>query len=98
MPGGSGFTPHQDSQAGWDDYAKFYLTAMVSIDHATLKNGCIEFAPGHNKKGLIGKLWEPLSEEEMKNMKFVPVITKPGDAVLGTAPRLTLRGGAPGAT
>ena len=23
MPGGAGFTPHQDSQAGWDDYAKF---------------------------------------------------------------------------
>ena len=82
MPGGSGFTPHQDSQAGWDDYAKFYLTAMVSIDESTIKNGCLEFAPGHNKSGLIGKLWKPLSDDDMKNMKFIPIETKPGDAVL----------------
>ena len=81
MPGGSGFKPHQDSQAGWDNYAKFYLTAMVSIDDATIKNGCLEFASGHNQSGLIGKLWKPLSDYEMKNMKFVPIETKPGDAV-----------------
>ena len=81
MPGGSGFTPHQDSQAGWDDYAKFYLTAMVSVDESTVQNGCLEFAPGHNKSGLIGKLWKPLSDEDMKNMKFIPIETKPGDAV-----------------
>ena len=81
MPGGSGFSPHQDSQAGWDDYAKFYLTAMVSVDESTVQNGCLEFAPGHNKSGLIGKLWKPLSDEDMKNMKFIPIETKPGDAV-----------------
>ena len=81
MPGGSGFKPHQDSQAGWDDYAKFYLTAMVSIDETTIKNGCLEFASGHNKSGLIGKLWKPLSDNDMKNMKFIPIETKPGDSV-----------------
>ena len=81
MPGGSGFKPHQDSQAGWDDYAKFYLTAMVSIDESTIRNGCLEFAPGHNQSGLIGKLWKPLSDKDMKNMKFIPIETKPGDAV-----------------
>ena len=81
MPGGSGFTPHQDSQAGWDDYTNFFLTAMVSIDKSTIKNGCLEFAPGHNKSGLIGKLWEPLSDKEMKHMKFIPIETNPGDAV-----------------
>ena len=81
MPGGSGFKPHQDSQAGWDDYAKFYLTAMVSVDDATIKNGCLEFASGHNRSGLIGNLWKPLSNNQMKNMKFVPIETKPGDAV-----------------
>ena len=81
MSGGSGFKPHQDLQAGWYDYAKFYLTVMVSIDKSTIQNGCIEFAYGHNKSGLIGKLWEPLSDEDMKNMKFIPIVTKPGDAI-----------------
>ena len=81
MPGGAGFNPHQDSQAGWDDYAKFYLTATISIDESTIQNGCLEFAPGHNQSGLIGKLWKPLSDEDMKNMKFIPIITKPGDGI-----------------
>tara|TARA_B100001013_G_C24613073_1_gene444023 strand:- start:720 stop:1472 length:753 start_codon:yes stop_codon:yes gene_type:complete len=81
MSGGNGFDPHQDSQAGWDDYAKFYITAMVSVDESTVQNGCLEFAPGHNKFGLIGELWKPLSDDDMKNMKFVPIETKPGDAV-----------------
>ena len=81
MPGGSGFKPHQDSQAGWDDYAKFYLTVMVSVDKATIKNGCLEFASGHNQSGLIGELWKPLSDNDMKNMKFIPIETKPGDVV-----------------
>ena len=81
MPGGAGFNPHQDSQAGWDDYAKFYLTVMVSVDKSTVQNGCLEFAYGHNKYGLIGKLWKPLSDKDMKNMKFIPIETKPGDAI-----------------
>ena len=81
MSGGSGFKPHQDSQAGWNDYAKFYLTAMVSIDESTIQNGCLELAPGHNKSGLIGELWKPLSDEDMKNMKFISIETKPGDSI-----------------
>ena len=81
MSGGSGFKPHQDLQAGWYDYAKFYLTAMISVDNSTVQNGCLEFAYGHNKSGLIGKLWKPLSDEDMKNMKFIPIETKPGDSV-----------------
>ena len=56
MPGGSGFTPHQDSQAGWDDYAKFYLTAMVSVDKATIKNGCLWVNKGGHK-GPLRKLF-----------------------------------------
>ena len=81
MSGGSGFKPHQDSQAGWNDYAKFYLTVMISVDKSTVQNGCIEFAYGHNKSGLIGKLWKPLSDKDMKNMKFIPIETKPGDTI-----------------
>ncbi|HIE20180.1 MAG TPA: phytanoyl-CoA dioxygenase family protein, partial [Rhodospirillales bacterium] len=42
MPGGGGFKPHQDSQAGWDKYADFYVSALVSIDEATVKNGCLQ--------------------------------------------------------
>lgn len=80
MPGGGGFAPHQDSQAGWDTYADFFISALVSIDQATLENGCLQLVAGHHKAGLV-KSWEPLNDDEMKGMDFLPVPTEPGDIV-----------------
>jgi ectoine hydroxylase-related dioxygenase (phytanoyl-CoA dioxygenase family) len=80
MPGGGGFAPHQDSQAGWDTYADFFISALVSIDPATLENGCLQLVAGHHKSGLV-KSWEPLNDDEMKGMFFEPVPTEPGDIV-----------------
>jgi len=80
MPGGDGFKPHQDSQAGWDYYADFFISALVSIDEATPENGCLKMVSGHHQRGLF-KSWEPLSDEDMAGMEFVLVPTKPGDVV-----------------
>ena len=80
MPGGDGFKPHQDSQAGWDSYADFFISALVSIDQATEENGCLQMVAGHHKRGLF-KSWEPLTEEDMADMEFVPCPTGPGDVV-----------------
>lgn len=80
MAGGDGFKPHQDSQAGWDAYADFFITALVSIDEATVENGCLRMVNGHHKRGLF-KSWEPLSEDDMADMEFIDCPTKPGDVV-----------------
>ena len=80
MPGGDGFKPHQDSQAGWDSYTDFFISVLVSIDAATIENGCLELCAGHHKRGLF-KSWEPLSEADMLGMNFHAVPTKPGDVV-----------------
>ncbi|WP_156884663.1 phytanoyl-CoA dioxygenase family protein [Stappia stellulata] len=80
-PGGAGFTPHQDQQAGWWNYASRFVSIMVSIDAATEENGCVEFAAGHHRHGMF-RAWEPLSDDDMKSMTFVPVETEPGDVVL----------------
>lgn len=80
MPGGGGFAPHQDSQAGWDVYADFFISALVSIDRSTLENGCLQLVAGHHKSG-IKKSWEPLNEDDMKGMSFEPVSTEPGDII-----------------
>jgi hypothetical protein len=80
MAGGDGFTPHQDSQAGWDRYADFFVSALVSVDAATVENGCLELCAGHHQRGLF-KSWEPLKEADMADMTFVPVPTEPGDVV-----------------
>lgn len=78
MPGGDGFKPHQDSQAGWWNYGSYYITVLVCIDEATVENGCLKMVAGHHKRGLFRE-WEPLTEEDMEGMEFVPCPTKPGD-------------------
>lgn len=80
MAGGDGFKPHQDSQAGWDAYADFFISALVSIDEATEENGCLQMVAGHHKRGLF-KSWEPLTDEDMADMEFVFCPTGPGDVV-----------------
>ncbi len=81
MPGGSGFKVHQDAQAGWNVYARYYVTALVSIDAATPENGCLELAPGWHKRGLVGSEWQPLTEAEIARMDFAAYPTAPGDAM-----------------
>mgnify|MGYP005853137893 CR=1 FL=1 len=82
LPGGDGFTPHQDVQAGWDRYAKLYITASVSIDAATRDNGCLELVAGRHREGPLGPSFAPLPEEVTAGMDFVPCETRPGDVVL----------------
>jgi len=78
MPGGDGFKAHQDVQAGWDRYSKLHITALVSIDASTIKNGCLEIAYGNHNKGLIGEQWVPLKED---GLDYVSIPTNPGDAI-----------------
>ncbi|NQV55102.1 MAG: phytanoyl-CoA dioxygenase family protein [Rhodospirillales bacterium] len=80
MSGGEGFEPHQDSQAGWETYAKFFISVMVCIDEATLENGCLQMAK-RSEMGLVGAEWEPLSEDQTARMEFVSCETKPGNIV-----------------
>ena len=81
LPGGDGFKPHQDQQAGWSVYAPIFITALVCIDEATVENGCLELAAGLHDRGLIGREWEPLTDENMGDVEFMPVPTAPGDAI-----------------
>jgi 2-aminoethylphosphonate dioxygenase len=78
MPGGPGFKAHQDQQAGWSRYAPIFVTAMVTIDPATLENGCLEMMPGRHREGLLGEEWKPLDEAELT---LHPVPTAPGDVI-----------------
>jgi len=81
LPGGGGFKPHQDQQAGWSAYADLFITAMVSIDPTTEENGCLELCAGHHKRGLLGEEWTPLTDEDMRRLGARPVPTRAGDAV-----------------
>ena len=83
LPGGGGFEPHQDQQAGWSVYAPIFLTALVSIDLSNVENGCLwlpeDGAP--RATGMIGREWQPLSAAEMAAYRFRPAPTAPGDVL-----------------
>jgi 2-aminoethylphosphonate dioxygenase len=81
MPGGAGFEPHQDQQAGWGRYASMFITALVTIDRATIENGCLEMGDCARLTGLVGEEWRPLTAAEMKGFNLVPVPTEPGDVL-----------------
>jgi 2-aminoethylphosphonate dioxygenase len=80
MPGGDGFKPHQDSQAGWQDYAEYFISVLVCIDEATIENGCLQMVSGFQHRGLYRE-WEPLTDDDMADMEFINYPTKPGDIV-----------------
>ena len=79
--GGAGFEPHQDQQAGWSAYAPSFVTALVSIDRATVQNGCLEMSDSPRYTGMLGQEWIPLSAPEMASFRLVPVETEPGDVL-----------------
>ena len=81
LPGGDGFKEHQDVQAGWDDYGKLHITAMIAIDETNAENGSVEMIPGMHKQGLLGKMWAPLTDTDTSNASYQPVHCQPGDAV-----------------
>ncbi len=81
LPGGDGYQPHQDQQAGWSTYAPLFITALVTIDEQTIENGCLEMAAGHHRRGMVGSEWAPLNDREIADMKFIPYPSKPGDVM-----------------
>ncbi len=81
MPGGDGFKAHQDAQAGWNVYADYHVTALVSIDAATVENGCLEMAAGWHNRGLIGDEWRPLEDGDDSEVVYSACPTQPGDVV-----------------
>lgn len=82
LPGGGGFEPHQDVQAGWSRYASLHITALVTVDRATIANGCLEMASGfRGAHRLIGREWEPLGPADLAGLDWLPIEAEPGDAV-----------------
>ena len=62
------------------DRAEMGRTILVSIDDADEANGCLEFAPGLHRQGLIGEMWAPLGEDDPR-VRYHVCPTRRGDAV-----------------
>ncbi len=48
LPNGGAFRPHQDFAAYQFFKARYHLTAQLSVDPATVENGCVQFSTNFN--------------------------------------------------
>jgi len=82
LPGGDGFEPHQDHAAGWWRHGHTYhVSVLVTIDEATVENGCLELVRGEHTKGLLGPEYKAVPEALVQKFKWELHPSKPGDIV-----------------
>lgn len=73
---------HQDSQAGWNKYAKDYINVLLSVEKSTNNNGCLHIdISGNNCSKLMSKKMKPLKMKELENPKFKKLLLGEGDLV-----------------
>ena len=52
LPGGNGFTPHQDAPAFISFNQRYHITMMVAIDDSTIENGCLRLLHNDTHAGI----------------------------------------------
>ena len=77
-PGGGGYAAHQDAPAY--SHVRHHITCLIPIDAATEESGCLWFAPGLHRRGLLdvdnrGCLPDAVS----RSLQWVPAPAAAGD-------------------
>jgi ectoine hydroxylase-related dioxygenase (phytanoyl-CoA dioxygenase family) len=82
LPGGSGFAPHQDAPAFTSFGHTFHITMMITIDDATVHNGCLEFSTGVPVyQNLSTETDGTIARSVVQNLPWTPLETQAGDIV-----------------
>ena len=80
LPGGAGFSPHQDKPAY--PLVEVVLSAMVAIDDSTVANGCLEVVSGHHREQLEQDDRGCIAPAIAERLAFEPVELAAGDVLL----------------
>ena len=79
-PGGGGYSAHQDAPAY--DFAENHITCAIAIDEATEENGCLFFAAGLHRQGLLPSNDVGCIESDFASgLLWEPILMQPGDAI-----------------
>lgn len=82
LPGGNGFTAHQDAPAFTSFEQYYHITMMISIDPSNIDNGCLEMVPGKHREGLLPMAEDKtLAPEVIGRLNWEPLPTQTGDIV-----------------
>lgn len=80
-PGGEGFKPHQDVNAGWLKYGQEHINIAIPLHDTTIQNGCIYFSNIKEKK-MLTPLFTDLTDDIIPKKLFNPCPTKKGDIII----------------
>ena len=83
LPGGAGFSPHQDAPAYVDFGIEHHLTLMAPVDAFTRENGCLEMSRWESRRETLPQ--EPdgtLQPGVMERWEIDPILAQPGDAIV----------------
>lgn len=83
LPGGAGFTDHQDAPAYVDFGVEHHLTLAVPVDDMTDENGCLEMAYDAAERRLLPQLPDgSLRRDVMTNLERTPLHARLGDVAV----------------
>lgn len=83
LPGGGGFTAHQDAPAFTSFGQTWHATVLIAVDATTPENGCLEWVAGHAAARTLDQAPDgTLAPEVEAALDFRPLPTQPGDVVI----------------
>lgn len=83
LPGGNGFTAHQDAPAFVHFGQKYHITLMISVDATTVENGCLEIVRKRHAQEMLPQATDgSLDPAFAQTLAWEPITTEPGDVLL----------------
>lgn len=83
LPGGQGFTAHQDAPAFAQFDQRYHVTAMLGVDATTVDNGCLELVHGRAPDQLLEQAPDgTLAPAVIDALDWQPLETSAGDLVM----------------
>jgi 2-aminoethylphosphonate dioxygenase len=82
MPGGKGFTHHQDAPAFGTFGHTYHITMMVALDPSTIENGCLEVVRGWKGQKILPQAPDgTIRKDVIESLQWSPVTMEPGDVL-----------------
>ena len=83
LPGGDGFTAHQDAPAFAQFGQRYHVTVMLGVDATTVANGCLELVYGRAPERLLDQAPDgTLAPGVVAELDWRPLETAPSDVVI----------------
>ena len=93
--GSNGYAPHQDSAAGWDEFADRFISIGLFLAQSDRQRGGFEVVNGHHNSGRFPNDKGQMTNDLFESLGPLAIVANSGDALLldSEAPHRTLTNG-----